>query len=159
MADYRFKNPHPVKPCRTVLNGFTEANSQTFKAGQLVYFNSGVTACASDTWGTTDLLGIALKDATNVTSGNIVIPIYPIYAGDLWEMPLTNGGTDTALSSFTKGLRYGLYVASNVCYLDLAETTTDLALLVGEADTTNRPYWGKVLFIPATLYFQTGTGD
>lgn len=156
MADYFFNNPHPVQPSkRQIVYGFLEANSQSFKAGQLVTYSSGVAAAASDSQA---LMGIALKDATNVTSGNIEIPIYPIYPEDEWEIKLTNGGTLTAASSFTQGTRYGTYVASNVAYLDLAETTTDNCIFVEPIDVTNRPYWGKVTFISTACYFFVGTG-
>ena len=144
---------------REVVYGFKEANSQSFKAGQLVLFNSGVAAAASDA--TTTLLGIALKDATNVTSDNIEIPIYPIYSDDDWMIQTTATGTATASSSFTSGLRYGLYVASNVAYLDYDETTSDACIFkepIYRASTSTGIYWAQVRFIAANCYLQVGTG-
>jgi hypothetical protein len=156
MADYFFNNPHPCDPTkRELVYGFLEANSQSFKAGQLVAYNSGVIAAASDTQA---LLGIAMKDATNVTSDNIEIPFYPIYPEDEWEIKLTSGGTATAASSFTQGTRYGTYVASNVAYLDYAETSTDNCIFKEPIDAVNRPYWGKVTFISTVCYMFVGTG-
>lgn len=50
-----------------------EANSQTFKTGDLVYSNSGaITVCGANP---STILGIAKCDATNVTSGNKIIPV------------------------------------------------------------------------------------
>ena len=156
MADYFFDNPRPVKWCRPLIYGFLEADSQSFYAGQLVAYSSGVAAAASDN--TTGLIGIAMKDATNVTSGNIEIPIYPLYSTDLWEIKLTNNGTLSAGSAFTQGTRYALYVASNVAYLDVNDTTNDAAIYIDDVDPTNRPYWGKAHFLQAACYLQVGTG-
>ena len=64
----------------TILYGINEANSQTFKAGHLVRNNSGI---ALDAGGDAPVLGIALKDATNVSSGNIEIPVMIIDPEDI----------------------------------------------------------------------------
>jgi len=54
-----------------------EANSQSFVAGDLLYLNSGAATIAT-TSQETQIFGIALKDATNVTTGNAAIPIQVI---------------------------------------------------------------------------------
>jgi len=64
----------------TILYDIDEANSQSFKAGQLVYNSSGITAYVG---GDAPVLGIALKDATNVSSGNIEIPVMVIDPQDI----------------------------------------------------------------------------
>ena len=143
---------------RPIVYGFTEANSQSFYAGQLVVFSSGVAAAASDT--TTGLLGIALKDATNVTSDNIEIPFYPIYSDDDWIIQTTTGGTAKASSDFTQGTKYALYVASNVAYLDYADTSNDSAVFIEpiyRASLTTGIYWAHVRFLAANCYLQVGT--
>jgi len=72
----------------SVLYGVLEANSQTFKAGCLVYITSGTVAVAAEGG---PIAGIALKDATNVTSGNVEIPILVAYPGTEWEINVSNG--------------------------------------------------------------------
>jgi hypothetical protein len=141
-----------------ILMGFKEANSQTFKKGQLVYPTSAatgaLTACASDA---TLVLGRALVDATNVSSGNIEIPVEAWYPGDEVIMPCTSGGTATASSSFYPGTAYGLYVASNICYADLADTTNELFVFlepIANADGSTS-YWGR--FTPKAVV-AIGTG-
>lgn len=156
IAEYFFGNPRPLNPCREIVYGFTEANSQSFYAGQLVLFSSGVAAAASDA--TTTLLGIAMKDATNVSSANIEIPIYPIYPDDTWLIHCVATGTAKLASAYTQGTRYGLYVASNVAHLDYDETSSDSCIVIEPVDTTNKPYWMQVRFILANCYFSVGTG-
>jgi len=64
----------------TIEYGHLEANSQTFVEGNFVYLNSGaVTICGG---GDLPIYGIAMKDATNVTTGNAEIPIQVIDTGD-----------------------------------------------------------------------------
>lgn len=54
-----------------LIRKFQEANSQTFKRGDFVYLSSGqLTICGTDPGA---VLGIAMEDATNVTSGNAMI--------------------------------------------------------------------------------------
>ena len=63
----------------TLEYGHLEANSQTFVEGNLVYLSSGaVTICSN----TDPVYGIAMKDATNVTTGNAEIPIQVIKMDD-----------------------------------------------------------------------------
>jgi len=125
--DYRLDNPRILEYAGGYTNriryGANEANSQTFKAGQFVYLNSGaVTVSATDA---ANSCGIAMKDATNVTSGNIEIPYEEVYPGDVIAIRVTNNGTDALASTLTRGTLYGLYVASNTCYLDANDTSND----------------------------------
>jgi len=102
-----------------------EANSQSFKAGALVYLSSGaVAACADDP---TKIWGIAMKDATNVTSGNVEIPVMIITPEDHVIIRVQSSAGTAALSStLTPGTRYGTELDSNgVAYLLSSETTTD----------------------------------
>ena len=70
--------PGPCIP--QILHGNLEANSQTFKAGHLVYLNAG--AVTYYPGGDVPIAGIALADATNVTSLNAVIPVMVIGPND-----------------------------------------------------------------------------
>ena len=139
-----------------------EANSQSFKAGQLV-FDAGASANGQATvWaesGSNPVLGIAQVDATNVSSGNINIPVEVIKPGDRVAIQCydTSDAAKKAASNFLKGKSYGLVIASNVCYLDFDETTADVAVFIEPLDSTNLPYWAIVQFLPAVLQ-HTGIG-
>jgi len=61
--------------------GISEANSQSFKAGNFVYLDTA--AATLYPGGDHPLFGIALKDATNVSSGNIEIPIMQVTPDDV----------------------------------------------------------------------------
>ena len=65
----------------TIVYGHLEANSQTFVVGNFVYLNSGAVTLYPG--GDLPLFGIAMKDATNVTSGNAEIPIQVITPDDV----------------------------------------------------------------------------
>jgi len=85
-------------PSPTILHGVTEANSQSFKAGCLVQLDSSgdvIIAATADK----PIAGIALKDATSVTTGNIEIPILVPTPDQEWVVNVTNGS--------------GVYEASN----------------------------------------------
>lgn len=138
-----------------------EANSQSFKAGQLVYdagssANGAATVVASDG---TSILGIAQKDATNVTSGNISIPVEVIKPGDRVAIQCydTSDAAVKDASNFLKGKNYGLIVTGNVCYIDFDETTSDACVFIEPLDNDNFPHWGIVQFLPAVLQ-HTGIG-
>lgn len=166
MADYFAVNPS-IMFCASgqvpeIRYGLKEANSQTFKAGQLVYLAAGaaggqVTVCPNDA---TRILGIAQKDATNVTTGNIEIPVMVIKPGDQLKIKVRSGATDTLSNTLYEGLRYGTILASNVHYLNAAETSTDVFVFLspiydGGGDAT---YWAKVNVISAVLQDGYGVG-
>ena len=100
-----------------------EANSQSFKAGSVVYANSGaITACAADA---VNILGIAMVDATNVTSGNIEIPVMVFEPHTLLRMKVTSGATEATNSETSTApfVKYAPYVDANgVLKLDTADT-------------------------------------
>lgn len=110
-----------------VLEGVKEANSQAFKKGDLVCYDGAgalralaATAFVND--GTDDsldisdhvsvsaattepkIVGIALRDASNVTSGNLVIPVQMLRAGDVVEGNLMVGIDGGALTDSTAAL-------------------------------------------------------
>jgi len=144
-----------------IIDTMKEANSSTFKAGQLVYSaGSGttgpITVCASDA---VVILGIAQKDGTNVSSGNIAIPVEVIRPGDRLAIQCydTSDAAVKLASAFYPGLAYGLVVASNVCYVDYDETTADAFIFIEPLDTVNYPYWG--IFEPKGSVCQVGIGE
>lgn len=140
-------NPRPLSPdgIASVIR-ITEANSQSFVGGQLVVYSSGVAAVATS--GTT-VLGIALADATNVTTGNIKIPVQRVELGQDYAIKCISTATVTSASAFTPFEKYGLAVASNVCYLQLTNTTNDACVFLESikdenGDATN---WARVRFL------------
>lgn len=117
-----------------IVSGLKEANSQSFKAGALVYVSSGTVTVLADggsgvgTQMNTDLhlCGIALKDATNVSSGNIEIPFIKIRPGDMFEAWVyTLGSTDTAADT-NIGLSYDIDITSSHSTVDLNDTTNPI---------------------------------
>ncbi len=126
-----------------IVYGNLEADSQTFKAGTPVYLNSGaVTICTDGGGGFT---GIAQKDATNVSSGNIEIPVMICDIEDEALVYVTNNGTDTAASGLTPGESYDWYVDSDsVFYADANDTTGPLVFIEEINDSAGAStYWGR----------------
>lgn len=95
----------------------TEANSQSFTPGDLVYLVSGaVTIAANDT----SIMGVALKAGTNVTTGNITIPVQVLTPDTLFVAEV-----DTTSATTQVGEDYGLNVATaGSMSIDIADTTT-----------------------------------
>ena len=126
---------------------FTEANSMSFKAGSVVDFTGGGVTAVADA--ETRLGGIAMKDATTVSTGNIEIPVQVWKTGDRVDMLcVTNASSDVevAASSFSQGQTYAIAVDGNgVCAADLATTHASTEELVfiqpvydSNGDSTNR---------------------
>lgn len=141
-----------------IIREFREADSQSFTAGELVYLSTGyVTVCASDT---AQILGIAMKAATNVTTGHIQIPVMIIRPGDEIKIRSTSGGTDTACAITDIGVNHELYVASNVHYVDLAAESNDRftiqRLLYKGDQSTADGYWVVVTVCPAACQYGYG---
>jgi hypothetical protein len=144
-------NPRPLCPdgIASVIR-ITEANSQSFVGGQLVVYSSGITAVATSG---TKILGIALADATNVTTGNATILVQRITPEQDYAIKCISTATVTSASAFTPLTKYGLAVASNVCYLQLTNTTDDACVFLESikdenGDATN---WARVRFLSAVI--------
>jgi len=106
-----------------------EANSQSFKIGQFVYQVDGyATVVATDG---VVILGMALADATNVTSGHIMIPVIVacddvIYGGNIYHATKASA----VVTQVSVGTKYGLYVGDNKVHVDIADTTNDAVVIV-----------------------------
>jgi hypothetical protein len=111
-----------------------------------------VTACASNA---TSVLGMAVKDATNVTTGNISIPVRIIRTGDEIEIDVYQGGTDKDAAITQLGQNFALDVTSNQCKLDLDDTGNDLMTLQQILDTSVGTTV-IVTFLPTTLQYNVG---
>lgn len=94
-----------------------EASSQTFAAGDLVYLNAGVvTLCTDDQ----NIMGIALKPSTTVTSAWTTIPVQVITPEALFVAQV-----DTTSALTQVGEDYGLNTATTQCHaVDIGDTTT-----------------------------------
>ena len=130
-----------------------EANNMSFEAGELVWSNAGaITVISGTPFTAAEILGFAQKAGTNVTSGNIAIPVVVIHPTDLVKMPTTASGTAlTTTTNFTVGNGYGIYVASNVHYVDYDEGTEVCVIFEEHCKTPSGAFtgWGLFRFIPA----------
>jgi hypothetical protein len=138
-----------------IIREYLEANSQTFKVGQLVYLASGaVTATASDGI----ILGIALDPGTNVTSLNTKIRVMIIRPEDEIKIYVTTAGTATRPSAANLGIGYSSYVGSNLCSLDLADTgeTFQITKLLYEPDQSTVSYWCIATVLATKLQYAAG---
>ncbi len=143
-------------------NPFLEANSQEFKAGDMVYLNAGaVTQILYN--GTGPLAGFALTNATNVTSANAEIEIMPVNTVDEYEMTIGNITTTRAVAATTYiGLSFGLVQitatqldgSTTYCTcVDISNTTQTRVKIVGLVKTpdslaTSTTVRVRVKFLP-----------
>jgi hypothetical protein len=142
----------------TVCSDYLEDNSQTFKKGELVKSATTGAINTCDANPVVQILGIAQLDATNVTSGNITMPVEVINPYDIYLMRVSNAGTAalcTTLSLFTK---YGITLASNLWTVDNQENDEDVVTVVGYHYDANgsADYWAYVRFLPAVCQAYTG---
>jgi hypothetical protein len=113
--------------------GILEANSQSFKAGHFVYLVSA--AATLYPGGDIPLYGIALKDATNVSTGNIEIPIQVIVPGDLVSINVATSADvlQAANTTCAVGTTYDTNAASSYpSYIDSSDTTHGCFRFQGE---------------------------
>ena len=127
-----------------------EANSQTFVAGDLLYLNSGAATIAT-TSQETQIFGVALKNATNVTTGNAAIPILVICPETLF---VAQADTTTAVTQV--GEDYGLNYTSGSMSVDIGDTTsTSVRIEALDSRDAVGTSGGRVVvrFQPATMQF------
>jgi len=126
--------------------GILEANSKTFKAGCLVNMTSGV--CDSIDTDDVSVYGIAMKDSTNTSSGNIEIPITVITPADELYIRVRNATTDALANTAAPGTAYPLVVdaSTDVAYMDIADSSTPAVVFQGEIlDAAGAStYWARV---------------
>jgi len=127
-----------------------EANSQTFVVGDLLYLNSGAATLVT-TSQETQIFGIALKRATNVTTGNADIPILTISPEGLY---VAQSDTTTAVAHV--GEDYGLNYTSGSMSVDIGDTTsTSVRIEMLDSRDAVGASGGRyvVRFQPATMQF------
>ena len=105
--------------------GILEGNSQSFVAGNFVYLSSAAAVLYGG--GDQTLFGIAAKDATNVSSGNIEIPIYAIGPDDVVSITVATSADVPEASNTTCAL---------ITNYDTNAGTT-ITSMIDSSDTTN----------------------
>jgi len=127
----------------------TDGGNGAYAAGQLVYLSSGVpAACASNA---TLVFGL-VQEAESSVSGTAA-HVMVINPGDTVLIRCTNNGTDALSSTGTLLTAYGLYVASNVAYMDFNDTSNDAVVFLNHFPDANgtATYWALVHFLPTVL--------
>lgn len=142
-----------------ILHSYLEANSQSFKAGQFVYVNSGAVTVSAD--GDVPVMGIALADATNVSSGNIAVAVQVLGPDDevLIQVCNVSGSLEASNTTCRPGVAYDLQtVSTNLHYIDSSDTTNPKFVYLGPIKdaTGTAGYWGR--FRPYYLENQATAG-
>ena len=127
-----------------IVHGELEANSQSFKAGELVYFNAGaVTVCTASTV----IGGVALADATNVSASNATIPVQVIGPEDelILRCASDASGTLALATTFQSGQDYAVDATSNLWYANSADSSAgNVTFVAPYYDAAgNSTYWGR----------------
>ena len=139
--------------------GSDEANSMTFTVRHFVYSNAGA---ITDAEPSTDILGLAGKAATNVTSGNVEIPVYVIQPGDRLLIQVEDGSGNPEASDTTcvVGTAYGIkaFSANVPSRIDSSNASNDQFTYLGPyLDATGASsYWGW--FTPNVDILQSSDG-
>jgi hypothetical protein len=130
-----------------ILHGYTEAASQSFKAGQFVYIDaSGYVTVSAD--GNVPVMGIALADGTNGSAGATTIPVQVIGPDDevLIQVCTSAGVLEAANTTCKPGISYDLQtVSTNLHYIDSSDVTNDKFVFLGPVRDANgtATYWGR----------------
>lgn len=110
-----------------------EANSQSFLAGEPVYLNAGAVTESAE--GASRLIwGIALTDATNVTSSNAAIAVEMIGPDTEIQALVSSDGTlaniEAADTTCSPGVKYDLVLSSGIWLVDSADVTNQTVTFV-----------------------------
>ena len=117
----RMRDPGTVP----MIKWYTEANSQAFVRGDLVYLSSGaLTECGADP---AAIMGISLGTSTNVTSGNIAIPVLVLTPGVEVAMNVYHATAASATFSDNSGIETAYEInqaSSGIWTIDIAATSS-----------------------------------
>jgi len=111
----------------------------------LVYSNAGAITLAAV--GDIPVFGIAMKDATNVTSGNIEIPVMVITPENIVKIQVTDGSAakEAANTTCTAGIAYDFEI--NAGEFDIASDDVTNGKFVYQEPiydvNGDATYWGK----------------
>lgn len=122
-----------------LIRSYREADSQSFSKGDFVYLSSGYLTIAADD--ASRLLGMALEDATSVTTGHKYIDVMVFRPGDEWAIRTYSGTTATKFTHANLGIKYANeFVSAGVSGVDSGATTggawTCVRLLYDEDEST-----------------------
>ena len=92
-----------------------EIDSASFAANEIVTLSGGYATIGADD----GVFGVAMKASTNVTTGNITIPIQVITPDTIWIMQ-----ADTTTAVTQVGEDYGLNWTTGSQAVDIGDTTT-----------------------------------
>lgn len=120
-------------------------NGQSWKAGQFLTVSSGaLVACASDA---VDIKYFALKDQADPGNATTYAEVGVIEADHIFAMNELNG----AVTAANIGGRYALDVTSNVCTVDVDDTSHDAFIVKGVA-SADEPINNKTDDVKGRLY-------
>lgn len=142
-----------------ILYDIYEADSETFVAGDLVKLDSSGDVVAA-TAGDAQIAGIAMKSATNVTSGNIEIPVqFFTTETDILIQVSASGTLEAANTACEPGECYDIILDSNSEFwtLDSDDTTNPVFIYLEPIKDVNgdATYWARVRPILGELDFST----
>ena len=138
-----------------ILHGNLEANSQSFKAGHLVFIHTdGLVTYYTDA--DVPIAGIALADATTVSSGKIEIPILAVEVGSELVMQVATSAdvVETCNTTCVVGVAYDTNASVAVpSYVDSSDTTNPCLVFLGPAyDATGAAdNWGRFQVMAAEV--------
>jgi hypothetical protein len=92
-----------------------EIDSASFAANEIVTLSGGYATIGADD----GVFGVAMKASTNVTTGNITIPIQVITPDNIWIMQ-----ADTTTAVTQVGEDYGINWTTGSQAVDIGDTTT-----------------------------------
>ena len=124
------KQPQIIAGPRRIAYKSLEANSQSFKAGAPVYSNAGAITIAAV--GDVPFLGFAMLDGTNVTSGNIEIPVMLVTGENFIKARVTTSASveEAANTTCKIGTAYDWNVDSGLFSIDSSDTTNPKLIFV-----------------------------
>ena len=154
LAAWNFGQPkiQPGPGIPQILHGNLEANSQSFKAGHFVYLNAG--AVTYYPGGDTPIAGIALADATTVSSGNIEIPVQVIGPNDeiLIQVATSADVVEDCDTTCVVNVAYDTNASVAVAsYVDSSDTANPCLVFLGPVyDSTGASdSWGRFRLMSA----------
>ena len=142
------RNPRivPANGVPQIVQNLLEANSQSFKAGELVQLASGAVSVAAA--GDAPVMGIALADATNVSASNASIPVMIIKPDDEVFIQVSDGSgsLETATTTCKAGVAYDIEVTSGLHTLASDDTTNPKFVFIDAIYDAagSAGYWARV---------------
>lgn len=139
---------------RIVHYGWTEASTQSFKAGELVSIDGSGDVTVSATGASTAIYGIALADAGGSGASSSVTKLMKIEQDDELIMLVTDAsGSAAASSNCVAGEDYDLLVTSGIHSVNYADTTNPAFVFIEEVkdSTGTATNYGKFRVLASVL--------